>query len=208
MPAGTVPGLVPLNWSHLLSDVIAFCCAARALEVGLGLGDLRRHGVGAWPCPARAMPSSSGVSSTRENRWTSRLAKRRDDLGRHLLGGNDLPRIDLAVASLVDAPSAAGRVEPAELVGLAGEFRVDVAVDLHAVLVVAPLVDDVVAVGIDELPQDDALRAFDDPAHVAVDLAGGDLALADLLGLGPIIVDPFLGRAEFQCLVRRRGCGP
>ena len=106
------------------------------------------------------------------------------------------------------SPAGAAGMEPAVLVGLAVEVRVDVAIDLQAVLVIAPLVHHVVVVGVDELPQDHALGTLDDPAHVAVDLLGDDLALGRFLRAGPVVIDARLNRREFQRLFGRRRGGP
>ena len=68
------------------------------------------------------------------------------------------------------------------MVGLAVMVGVDVAINFDAVLEVAPLVDAIVAVGIDEIAQHPAFGVADDPAGVAVDLLGGDRALGHLVG--------------------------
>jgi len=66
------------------------------------------------------------------------------------------------------------------LIRLAREFRVDIAIDLRAIQVVTPLIHRIVAVGIDELAQGSAIRSFDDPTDMIVELLGDDLALGDL----------------------------
>ena len=88
-------------------------------------------------------------------------------------------------------------MEPAILIGLAVVVGVNVAVDFQPVLVVAPLIDDIVIVGVDEPPQGRALGSLDNPAHVAVDLLGDDFALGGLFGRGLVVVDAPLNRREF-----------
>ena len=120
---------------------------------------------------------------------------------------DDTPGIDPAVLVLVDPPARAGRVEPAVFVGLAVEVRIDVAIDLEATREVAPLVDDVVAVGIGKPPQDFALPVADDPRRDVVLLLRPDRALGRFLFGRSRVFHERLDRRQRQRLRGRRGLG-
>jgi hypothetical protein len=94
-----------------------------------------------------------------------------DERLQHLLadffGRDHFPGIDLAVAVGVDAPLGAGGAEPAVLIGgLAGALvvAVDLAINLHAILVVRPDVDLAVVIAVEEAAQRFALRVAHQPA--------------------------------------------
>ena len=97
-------------------------------------------------------------------------------------------------------------MEPAELVGPAGEIRIDIAIDLDAVFVVAPLVHHVVAIGVGELSQHGAVGSLHHPARRAADLPRRDLATRDILRLGIIVIHAILRGGELEGLFcGRRG---
>ena len=85
---------------------------------------------------ARALPKPKRAQLVRRQQQQlepGRVARlqRENDLLRDFVRRDHLPRIDVAVFVLVDSPARAGRVEPAVLVGLAVEVRIDVAIDLE-----------------------------------------------------------------------------
>ena len=176
-----MPGRLALNCTQIVSGVIVFWRVVIALNSVAALVSFSAT------LSARDLPRPSDLSSAGRQQQSLKplgvvRGDGRDDFRRDLLGRNRLPRIDHAVFLGADAPAAAAGVEPATLIDLAVVVRVDVAIDLQPVLVVAPLIDDIVVVGVDELPQDHAVGTFDDPADVAVDLLGDDLALGGLFG--------------------------
>ena len=123
------------------------------------------------------------------------------------MGRDHFPRVDLAVFVLVDAPTCAGRVEPAILIGFAVEIRVDVAIDLEAILKIAPLVDDVVAIGVGEAAKDFAVVVANDPRRDVVLFLGPNRALGGLFLRGNRVFDDGLNGREGKCLGRRWGIG-
>ena len=134
------------------------------------------------------------------------IGHRGHDFGGDFFRRDGLPGRELAVADRIDAPAGAGRIEPAELVLLACRLGGHIAINFDAVLVEAPLIDHVIAVGVEEFPQQDAFRAFDDPTDVAIDLFGRNLATRHILGLGPVVIDPVLAGGDLQNL-GGRGAG-
>ena len=160
----------------------------------------------AWPRPSPL--SLVGCQGQPQEAVGVVLGQRRDDFGRKLLGRNGLPGVDRAVLVLVQPPAAAGRVEPAMLVGLAVEIGIDVAIDLDAVLVVAPLVDDVVVVGIEEAAQQRAVAVFHEPADVAVNFFGVDFAFGGLGGSGAVAIDPLLDGFQPQGVLHLGSASP
>src|SRR5262249_46322980 len=128
------------------------------------------------------------------------------DLLADLLGGDDLPGVDLAVLVQVDAPFTAAVVEPAvvHLVGLGAGVDVLLAVGLDAVLVVGPDVDaalvDAVILAVEEAAQRAALRVAQQPAGALAVLAlvRLDLAQLGLLAVGRAVDHAVLPGAVFQ----------
>jgi hypothetical protein len=91
------------------------------------------------------------------------------------------------------------------LIGHAIEVGVNIAVDLDAVLEIAPLVDLVIAVGIEESAQQFVgVRAHDPAGNFAA--FGGDFALADQEFVRGIVFDPLLNRRQPQGLLRGGRC--
>lgn len=88
----------------------------------------------------------------------------------------------------------------------AGEFRIDIAIHFHTVFEVAPAIDDVVAIGVDEFAQHFAVRIAHHPAGLAFVLHGFHRAAGGLFGRGAIVVNVFLHRRELEGLLgSRRG---
>src|SRR5205823_1142098 len=107
-----------------------------------------------------------------------------------------------------NAPARAGRVEPAILIGLAVEVRVDLAIDLDAVLEVRPDVDLVVVVAVVEPAQGLAGRVGHHPAAALFVLEQADLAAALLFGAGDGAFDAGLTGSKGEDLCRGgRGAG-
>ena len=103
------------------------------------------------------------------------------------------------------APFAAAGVEPAILVGLAGEGGVDLGVDLDAVLVIGPDVDVIVAVAVEEAAEEIAFLVLEDPAAAVRALDQLDLAAGVLVGGGRGADDTLLPGFEGQHLGDRGG---
>ena len=185
VPSGTRPGSEPPKCTHF----------------GFDLGDLL-HARAGFRCRQKACWKRSGASLTfcdqlvglrraQAQRFHLFVADQQPgepsaiavgdcphNFGAHFFGRDHLPGIDLAVFVRVDSPAAAGRVQPAVLVGFAVEIAIDVAIDLEPVAEIAPLIDDVIAVGVDEASQDLAVGVADDPAGVAAELLGLDRAFS------------------------------
>src|SRR6185437_14800465 len=93
--------------------------------------------------------------------------------------------------------------------GLAGEGRVDLGVDLKAVLVIAPYVDAIVAVAVEETAEEIAFLVLKNPTAPRRTLDQLDLAGGELIGRRRGANHTFLTRAEFQHILgfggRRRG---
>ena len=107
------------------------------------------------PLGTPSAASSSGVAITVSSRAEVAGDQGLDQDLRGLLGRDPLPADDLAPLDQ-PRPRAAG-VQPAALVEAAVAVEVDLAVDLEAVLVVAPLVQVLAAVGVDEPAEELAL---------------------------------------------------
>ena len=84
---------------------------------------------------------------------------------------------------------------------LAVELRIDVAIDFDAILVVAPAIDDVVAVGVDEFAQHLAVAVAHDPAGLAFAFFSMDRAAGGFGGRWAIVIDVGLDRRELQGLL-------
>ena len=126
-----------------------------------------------------------------------------DHLRGNLFRGDRFPRVDFPVFISIQPPAAATGVKPAVLVRLAVGICVDVPVDLEPILEIAPLVDNVVTVGVDEPPQNNPFGILDDPTDAPIDLAGGDLTFLRFIGGGVIEVYPLLDGNELQGLLCR-----
>ena len=157
-----------------------FALEAGGLEVGLG---------GQQPGERRGIAVAEGA----------------DNLRRGLLGREHLPGVDHAVGVRVGAPAAAGTSQPAILVGLGVFVGIEFAIHLHAVLVVAPAIDDPVAIAVGKRPQHLARRTADDQSHHAPFLLLLDRGLLGLgvAGLGEL--DPLLPGLEGEGVGGRRG---
>ena len=136
------------------------------------------------------------------------IAHRGHQLGGDFLGRNHLPVVDPRVFVDVGAPAGASRVEPAILVDLAVGVRVDVAINLEAVLEVAPLVDGLVAVGVDEIAKDLPARVAHDPAILAGRLLGRDRATGRFGGRGTVVLHVALHGLKCQGFGNRRFSSP
>ena len=130
----------------------------------------------------------------------------RDDFLRDLLGRNQFPNVDRVVFIFVQRPANAVAVEPTVLVGLAVVVGVDVAIHFQTIAIVAPYVDDVIAIGIGELPQDFVIYAADDPRSNTVDFFRFDRTFGDLSLGGRVIFYVLLHGSELQRITHRRGC--
>ena len=110
-------------------------------------------------------------------------------LGRHLP-----PFVDLAIFVGVDPPAGSPQVEPAGLIDLVVGVGVEFAVDLEPIVVVAPLVGLVVAVGVGEAAE----HLPGGPEHEVARLAFEqfDLALRPFLAVGRVDVDVGVLRFE------------
>ena len=177
------------------------------LEVGHRLGNFGGHALGPRFSQAQRLQLGRGEHQTRETVGVVR-GQRGNHLGRHFFGRDRFPIVDHAVLVAVHCPAASAGVKPTILIHFAVEIGIDVAVDLQAVLIIAPLIDDVVVVGVDEFSQDDPLGIFDDPADMAVDLLGRNFALRGLLRAGPVVVHAELDGRQLQAPVLPKACPP
>ncbi len=120
-----------------------------------------------------------------------------DDFGGQFFRGDRLPAIDLAVFVFVDAPSCAAGAEPAELVGDAVEVRINFAIGFNALRVIAPAIEFVIAVGIDEPAQGLSAFAGDEKTFAVGASRFLNIALFDLVGWdgveGHVILKRLLG---------------
>ncbi|MGC4077815.1 MAG: hypothetical protein QM702_12475 [Rubrivivax sp.] len=122
-----------------------------------------------------------------------------DDLARKFLRRKNLPAVDRPVLIFVDSPPRPGGVEPAVLVDLRVAVRVDLAVHLEPVFVVAELVDRPVGVlPILEPPQELSLRSGQDVARGLPRLFDLDLALGDVGRGGDVDLHVRLLRAVLE----------
>src|SRR5581483_5564360 len=96
---------------------------------------------------------------------------------------------------------------PARLIGLAVMVAVDVAIDLDAVFVIAPLIHAVVAVGVHEVAQDLVFGVAHNPTGLAAGFLGLNRALGRFLGAGMIVLNVFLNRLNAQSLGYRGSTG-
>ncbi len=120
--------------------------------------------------------NSAGVSSSRVNRAGSR-SRRAMTTSAETSSAEIIFQYSICPsAGLRNAPADAGGVQPAMLGRLAVEFRIDVAIDFDAVFEVAPAIDDVVAVGVDEFAEHLAVAVADDPAGLPLVFFGMDRA--------------------------------
>ena len=181
---------------------MVFCRSAKRAEIGGRLGDLGGHGLALGLAEPQRL-EFLGREQHASEAIVVAIGHRGHDFGGDFFRRDGLPGRELAVADRIDAPTGAGRIEPAELVLLARRLGGDIAIDLDAVLVEAPLIDHVIAVGVEEFPQEDAFRALDDPADVAVDLLDRNLAARHVLGLWPVVIDAVLAGGHLQDLCNR-----
>ena len=175
-------------------------------EVDGRLGDLGGHGLALGLAQPQRLEFLGREQHACETIAVA-IGHRGHDFGGDFFRRDGFPGRELAVAGRIDAPPGAGRIEPAELILLARRLGGHIAIDFHAVLVETPLIDHVIAVGVEELPQQDAFRALDDPTDVAVDLLDRNLAARHVLGLWPVVIDPLLAGSHLQDLRGRGASG-
>ena len=135
------------------------------------------------------------------------IADRLHDFGRDFFGRNHFPGIDPSVLRFIEPPARAGGVQPPRLVRLAVVVRIDIAVHLDAVSEIAPAIDHVIAVGIDEFSQNLPVRIAHHPARLTVDFFRLDRAFHGVGGGRNLVIDVLLNRRQLQRLLHARGGG-
>ena len=114
---------------------------------------------------------------------------RRNDFGGGFFCRDRLPAIDRSVFVLVKSPAGSGGPKPAVLVRLFVKVRVNVPVHFHAVVVVAPLVQSVVRIGVDEPTKQSTSLILNDPTALSNLFRTHDFACFTLFGRRAIKVD-------------------